>query len=207
MLNISTISKEFGDKFSTALLGLHAFTGCDTTSAFKGIGKLKPIKILQKSPEFESSLSELGESWEVSDRVVKDLEIFTCRLYGSKTTSDIDLLRLNLLKSKCDYSEKLDSKKCVDFAMFPPCQDSLLQHIKRCNYQTAIWKCGGENFPEIPEALHHGWVLSGDLLEPMWCREEVLPGDLSELLDENDDSSSDESISELQDSSDDSYSD
>ena len=26
LLNISTISKEFGDKFSTALLGLHAFT-------------------------------------------------------------------------------------------------------------------------------------------------------------------------------------
>ena len=62
LLNIETISNQLGETFCKALLGLHAFTGCDTTSAFKGIGKLKPLKLLQKEPQFEKFFSELGDS-------------------------------------------------------------------------------------------------------------------------------------------------
>ena len=39
----------------TALLALHAFTHCDTTSAFRGIGKKKPIKVMQKFPSTNPS--------------------------------------------------------------------------------------------------------------------------------------------------------
>ena len=60
LLNMTNISKEFGQRKCSSLLGLHAFTGCDTTSAFKGIGKIKPVKILQKMPKFEICLGKLG---------------------------------------------------------------------------------------------------------------------------------------------------
>ena len=48
MMKISEQSKEFGKKHCDTLLSTHALTGCDTTSCFKGKGKIKPIKLLEK---------------------------------------------------------------------------------------------------------------------------------------------------------------
>ena len=36
-----------------ALLSLHAFTGCDSTNCFKGIGKLKSLKVHKEMNTFE----------------------------------------------------------------------------------------------------------------------------------------------------------
>ena len=57
----------------TALMSLHAFTHCDTTSAFKGVGKVRPIRLLQKTEAFQETLSTLGDTWEVSARLEDDL--------------------------------------------------------------------------------------------------------------------------------------
>ena len=46
LINVSELSAELGQDMCTALMSLHIFSGCDTTSAFRGVGKLKPIKIL-----------------------------------------------------------------------------------------------------------------------------------------------------------------
>jgi hypothetical protein len=48
LIDITKLAQQYQQELCTALLGLHAFTRCDTTSAFKGIGKVKPIKTLQK---------------------------------------------------------------------------------------------------------------------------------------------------------------
>ncbi len=47
-LDITKVGDDFTEKRCTALLALHAFTRCDRTSAFKGIGKFKSTKILEK---------------------------------------------------------------------------------------------------------------------------------------------------------------
>ena len=205
LLNVSDISSNFGESLCSALLGLHAFSGSDTTSAFKGIGKLKPIKLLQKYPEFETPFRKLGESWDISETDLKEIESFTCKLYGKVTTTNIDTLRLNLLKIKCDSQDKVDPKKSVDLASFPPCRASLDQHLRRCNYQAAIWRKSNENFQELPPATDHGWVNCGEVMEPQWCLGEVLPGDLSELLEDSDESGSDNDVlSDIEDNSEDS---
>ena len=53
ILDITKIADECTERRCTALLALYTFTRCDTTSAFKGIGKVKPIKILEKNSKFE----------------------------------------------------------------------------------------------------------------------------------------------------------
>ena len=68
---------------------------------------------------------------------------------------------------------------------FPPCLKSLQQLIKRANFQTAIWKGADEPFLEIPEVEDNGWVVTDQGLEPCWCKGEVLPKDLSSLLDDD----------------------
>ena len=63
LLDISSLAKDLGKVKCSALLSLHALTGCDTTSALKGIGKQKPIIILEKNREFNVVLAKLGETW------------------------------------------------------------------------------------------------------------------------------------------------
>ena len=50
LIDITKLAQQYQQELCTTPLGLHAFTRCDTTSACKGIGKVKPIKTLQKSP-------------------------------------------------------------------------------------------------------------------------------------------------------------
>ena len=59
LINMNNIAEKFSQEECSALLGLHAFTGCDTCSAFKGIGKIKPIKVLQKNAKFNDMLASL----------------------------------------------------------------------------------------------------------------------------------------------------
>ena len=82
MINITDLAKANSPDYCTSLMALHAYSGCDTTSAFKGIGKVKPIKILEKTLKYKTTLSRLGEEWHVTSDVVKELDSFTGALYG-----------------------------------------------------------------------------------------------------------------------------
>jgi len=48
LLNISQLAREYGQNICTALMSLHAFTHCDTTSAYKGVENVLTIKLFQK---------------------------------------------------------------------------------------------------------------------------------------------------------------
>ena len=60
---------------SEAFLGLHTFTGCDTTSAFHGYGKVKAFRLMLKH-DFVSPFKSLGQSWEVSQELFEKLQVF-----------------------------------------------------------------------------------------------------------------------------------
>ena len=49
LLDITKLAKDFTPVYCAGLLAMHAFTRCDTTSAFKCIGKVKPIQLRQKN--------------------------------------------------------------------------------------------------------------------------------------------------------------
>ena len=55
ILNISEQAESYGHGYSEALLGLHVFTGEDVTSAFKGKGKVLPLRKLQSNPKFHDT--------------------------------------------------------------------------------------------------------------------------------------------------------
>ena len=198
LINVSNLALEYGQPKFSALMALHAFTGCDTTSCFKGIGKLKPYKTLQKSPEYEKSIGNLGDTWDISVNSLSVLQKFTCSIYGNKNIALIDKLRLNLLQRKCDNKNLLDSNKRVDLSSLPPCLASLKQHIIRTNYQVAIWKRADENFPESPPPEENGWVKEDNVLEPLWCEGDVLPAELFSLLGEEENCDSDDLDMEIE---------
>jgi len=81
-VDISKLTESYSPVFTAALLGLHAFSGCDSTSAFRSKGKVKALKLLETHDKFHATFAELEESKTVA--VVASLEEFTCLLYGDK---------------------------------------------------------------------------------------------------------------------------
>lgn len=206
LLDITKLANDFTPVYCAALLALHAFTRCDTTSAFKGVGKVKPIKLLQKQPRYQGVFQELGQSWEVTDDLFLQLQQFTCQMYRTKSgkVSKVDELRCSMLLEKCGGADKkLDAKKNFDLSSLPPPEVCLREHVKRVNYQVAIWKRGHVPNPEIPSpADDNGWVMVNGTIEPKWYEGESLPPQLADILqrfdneDDTDSGSDDEQFSD-----------
>ena len=56
-ISIKSLADSLGQMRSEALVFFHAFTGSDTTSAFKNIGKKKAYEALKAYPEIENIFS------------------------------------------------------------------------------------------------------------------------------------------------------
>ena len=97
------------------MLGLHAFTHCDSTSAFKGRGKRKAFKLLEKKFEYHDIFATIGNDWVVSNDVIDGLEKFTCELYGKSNFNSMNAARYYILKSKCgDGDGTVNLRKSID---------------------------------------------------------------------------------------------
>ena len=178
LIDMSSLAQAFTQQHCTALLACHAFTGCDTTSAFKGKGKVRPIQLMQKNPSFIEAFASLGDSWQVPEHLLVNLEEFTCLVYNRKSVKAVDELRYILLKEKCG-DEEMNPKLNVDLSTLPPCRRSPTQHVRRVNYQVAIWKRAHDPHPALPNAAEgHGWEQKEGYLQPLWTADEdelILP--------------------------------
>ena len=93
LINITELVADYTQEYCTALTAVHAFSHCDSTSAFKGVGKIKPVKILQKLPRYQRVLATLRNKWTVSEEMVAELEAYTCTIYGKGRSQSIDEVR------------------------------------------------------------------------------------------------------------------
>ena len=84
IINITELGIKVGQEKCQAILGLHIFTGCDSTSAFKEKGRTKPLGLMLESEAFCSAFIVLGVGWEVPDDILPDVEKIVCTLYGQK---------------------------------------------------------------------------------------------------------------------------
>ena len=99
-----------------------------------------------------------------------------------------------MLREKCGGAdEKLDAKKNYDLSSLPPPEVCLREHVKRVNYQVAIWKRGHVENPGIPSPTDdNGWVMVNGRIEPKWYEGESLPPQLADILqDYNDEDETD----------------
>ena len=60
-----------------------AITGCDFVSSFRGIGQIKPIKVLL--PTHYAALIKLGEEWDINDEALNVSDKCICAIYGNLT--------------------------------------------------------------------------------------------------------------------------
>ena len=90
-----------------------------------------------------------------------------------------------MFQSKCGRpGQSLDSKKNIDLSVLPPSRVCLQEHIRRVNYQIAIWKRAHITRPEIPHpAEDHGWMIHNGRLELRWFKGTALPVILVDILE------------------------
>ena len=69
-----------------ALLGVHAFSGCDTVSAFTSRGKLLCLRLM--GTDDMETLTQLGMNWTLSDALFASLESLTFRIYSASSNTD-----------------------------------------------------------------------------------------------------------------------
>ena len=102
LISISRIVEEIKKKYelettaeaTDAIIGFHAFTGCDTVSAFWRKGKRRPWDLMMKDPTFVKLFCKLGINWCLDDDdTMSELEAFVCLIYGSKSYQSVDSLR------------------------------------------------------------------------------------------------------------------
>ena len=198
LINVSKITADFGQEKSTALIALNAYSGCDSTSAFRGIGKIKPVKTLLRLPQYIPILNKLGDTWDLPEELNNQLDCFTCAMYGRGKVSRVDDLRLLRINELCAKENRHLPSCNVDMASIPPCKRSLTQHIRRVNHQVGIWKRAHIPRPKIPKASRgHGWEEENGDLDPLWYDGDMLPRELADIAqvisddDESDDESAD----------------
>jgi hypothetical protein len=170
------------------LQGVYAFQRCDTTSAFKGIGKVKAIKTLQKSPQFQSALAHIGDFEQISEDFFLQMEAFTFLLYGDKEVSCVNDLRCKKIIGKCcSTGETFDASKNIDLGVLPPCRNCLREHLERVNYQVGLWKRAHIAKPVYPGPTHYnGWQCVDGMSEPKWVSGDFIPQQLVDtLVEEN----------------------
>ena len=144
---------------SSSLLPIHAITGCDSTSFICGHSKKTAWKVFT-----EHSL--VGKDILDGD-IIASAEKFVCRKY--KTSEDsLDLARV-VLFGKVSSPENL-----------PPNCDAFKQHLKRCHYQTAVWRQAHiqKRSASEPEC----WMLAKDLLVPIFMTLDPIPKACLEMV-------------------------
>ena len=172
---ISIIVQTLGDEACRALLGFHAFTGCDSVSSFLGRGKTDPFGKMCGDPAFLDAFSQLGQNWDVPHKLFQTLQQFTCSIYmPTSKTKSVNQLRYEMFIAKRGEAES---------QMLPPCADSLQNHAKRANYQACIWKHALENSPFTPSPNGHGWIIDeNNNLSVKWVEGKPAPDAILEML-------------------------
>ena len=97
-IDIRRAQNALGQQMCQCILFAHAMSGCDTTSAFFGIGITKAMKIIQKSEDLQKMVQVFGDDHLSVDDISKIGESFILHLYGGKSLT-LDSLRESYFKS------------------------------------------------------------------------------------------------------------
>ena len=140
LINISQLADNYSQEHLAAMLDLHAFIGADCTSAFKGKGKVRSMKLLSLNSKSIDIFAAVGFTWTLDDdHIGNGIKEFTCRLYGvGPRVKQADVGRQMKVKNICGSNVDLRPGLSTDLSTFPPCRSVLAQHIKRVNFQVCV---------------------------------------------------------------------
>ena len=78
---VGKVARSLGHDIFVMLLGVHAFTGCDTVSACAGHGKMRIYKHVKTNKTYEEAFCWLVRPWDVSAELFQKLQEITSHMY------------------------------------------------------------------------------------------------------------------------------
>ena len=100
-VDISKLAWSLGDSVCDSLIGLHAFTDCDTVKAFASRVKLSAVKLVKRDITYQETFSQVVQSWDVHPQLFEKVQQFTCRMYvAASSTTEVNDLRYQLFCGK-----------------------------------------------------------------------------------------------------------
>ena len=173
ILAISNIYDSLGEAMSNALPALHAVSGCDSTSAFFGVGKQKAYKIVKSSDRFQEVLARMGDTFDFDENLFAAVQEMVAEFYGVKTCPSINDAR---------YRKFCTKNKVPEPHKLPPTKDELLLHCQRPNYVRCIWKSALSANDMSPTPEGRGWLLKNGMLETNSMSQKPAPRHLTRIL-------------------------
>lgn len=165
---IDSICNFLGDELCRVLTAIHALSGCDTTSYFYNVGKVKTLKKIKKNPSRLQLINAIGREETLSESEVEKIkEFIRTTMYNGKSAESYLETRVRLYKSM----------KTKTSMSIPPDQHSMVQAIKRVHYQAFHWyRCTDIRIPNI-SLEDHGWKSDQDegRVLPTWFTGSQLP--------------------------------
>ncbi|XP_072153362.1 uncharacterized protein [Bemisia tabaci] len=119
-----------------SILFIHAVSGCDTTSAFRGKGKGTFIKLLEKCAEVSRIAEKFNEIDCTQEELCQAGEQLVLLLYGAKKS----VTALNKCRFQCFNRALARQKTEVKLQTLPPTSDACKQHFLRVYYQVQLWR-------------------------------------------------------------------
>lgn len=168
-ISVNKIASEIGQDMSRCLPASHAISGCDTTSSLFKVGKRTAYSKLKQNIGHLAPLSTLGQTKDIAN-VISTATQYAILLYGSKSCRTLDQLR---------YVYACTSDKPA--SLFPPTDDAFKQHLKRANYQVAIWIHSHIAKPVLWSPDGNGWQLRDNELEPVMFQKDAAPREVRDL--------------------------
>lgn len=189
LVPIKDIAKTLDLDLLQALPAFHAFTGCDTTSAFVRKGKKGPFKVLSSNPRFIDAFQRIGQdSDSIDPEIIREIESYVCCMYGYPNLSETSKVRSSIFQTRYSVrslkSMSSGSISGIDMSLLPPCRSSLHKHIQRVNYQSFIWKNSHTANVGLISPDGQGWTRNEKgLLEIEWTEGAILPDDIADVME------------------------
>ncbi len=144
---------------------VHAMSGCDTTSALFGMGKVKHMKAVSSSQQVRSGVEIFGQETASKKEVAAAGEMYVASLYkgGNKTTCLDELRYLLAISLKYIPPERM-----------PPTSNACYYHLLRVHIQVNTW----EQLKTVLDPREYGFRSDGTSIIPIITDKEPAPREL-----------------------------
>ena len=173
MLDINVTCNHLGNK-CVQLLGMHALSGCDTTSHPRGKGKITALNLL--AGDFQGLDDVLGKVDISRADLMNAVKPFFVSLYGQIPDTSMEAARFRI------YTK---NKKSSKVKALPPTSPNLLLHGLRAHLQVLqLWKAADQHSPpdSSKDITQFGWRIRDGILIPAVSESDPAPRDLIDVV-------------------------
>ena len=166
VLNLNNMCANLGIENCRMLLFLHAFSGCDYTPSFFGVGKTKFFDEMVKNIDrYRHTFTELSlNPSNVRAEQLKVIQKFVFASYGEEDFETVEDVRFDSLLYTVENS----------FRKWVPTSGAIMEQAKRAAYIAGhLWGRADDPRPELPPITEWGYLLTqSNICIPRWTLDE-----------------------------------